>query len=246
MDLFSQDPSRVKRALNALYEDWIASKGKTNNFRVFVDGHRISVSRPFLAVLCVNSNGSKQTSNEQAFANALERVSSPDATACLPPSSGGLLAAILTPLVISSPALRRVAQAQAVYDPIDIEGIAQLLEQRAGLKNLESYEADGSFLSALQLAGLGGEPTPDELEDLVDAFEHPLSASSDLRQLLVAYLLSAAFKDCSIFLSLQINAIREMTLRLKLVDVDLKSMRRLPHYMKLDQQLAQIQLASSS
>ncbi len=38
LDLYSDDPARVRRALDALWTDWITTNGKTNNLRVFCNG----------------------------------------------------------------------------------------------------------------------------------------------------------------------------------------------------------------
>lgn len=41
LDLYSGDQERVSRAIRALWSDWKASCGGTNNIRLFVDGRRV-------------------------------------------------------------------------------------------------------------------------------------------------------------------------------------------------------------
>jgi inositol-pentakisphosphate 2-kinase len=38
MDLYSSDPERVKKALCALWNDWVQSNGTINNLRIFING----------------------------------------------------------------------------------------------------------------------------------------------------------------------------------------------------------------
>ena len=44
LDLFSGSDARVRRALERLWEAWVASRGKVNNLRVFVDGKAVDPS----------------------------------------------------------------------------------------------------------------------------------------------------------------------------------------------------------
>lgn len=48
LDLFAQKEHRMNRAISRLWEDWVASEGQTNNFRVFVDGASVKVSLSLL------------------------------------------------------------------------------------------------------------------------------------------------------------------------------------------------------
>lgn len=166
--------------------------------------------------------------------------------------TGAALVDLLAPVVSTSPVLHRLRQLQSTFDPIDIEGVAQLLRKQCGV-DLAACQAKDSFLAALQDAGLAGEPTRAELEALVDLAPPPLQQqqqqqeggfrqldeTSDVRSLLVAYLLSAAFKDCSFFITFtRRTSSGRRDVAIKLVDVDLKSVCRLPHYYALDRKLA--------
>ena len=56
---------------------------------------------------------------------------------------------------------------------------------------------------------------------------------TSLRQLALAYSLSATFKDCSLFIRISPN----QPPSIKSVDLDIKPLSRLGHYAQLDQQI---------
>lgn len=141
---------------------------------------------------------------------------------------------------------------QSQLDPIDIEGIQRRLKREAGV-DLSDFDAtlSDNFLSRLQAAGLGGEPTEGELHKLAREYRkseeeeeegagRAVSQHSCLRELLVAYLISAAFKDCSFFVKIEYSD-EGVEQRVKMVDLDLKPMKKMPYYYNLDQQLASSQ-----
>lgn len=45
LDLFSNDEVRLAKAVAALWEGWITTKGKANNLRVFLDGEKVSPTK---------------------------------------------------------------------------------------------------------------------------------------------------------------------------------------------------------
>ncbi|KZT52737.1 hypothetical protein CALCODRAFT_501925 [Calocera cornea HHB12733] len=100
LDLYSGEESRVRRALEQLWEDWMATGGRLNNFRVFVRGERVDPSHP----------------------GSLARLER-----CFPLSSAkqALLARLL-PLLLLSPILQRLKHLQRTLDPWDIEGLSAL------------------------------------------------------------------------------------------------------------------------
>lgn len=140
--------------------------------------------------------------------------------------------------------LPRLAHIQSALDPIDIEGLRHIIKDTTGV-DLAASQADQAFLSQCHEANLGGEPTVQELEFLAKLLIESGPSPYVVRQLsvrhrIVAYLLSAAFKDCSLFVRLDFpnRLLSQPVISLKIVDVDLKSICRLPHYFALDQLLA--------
>lgn len=49
LELYSSDPERVKKALYALWDDWIQSNGTINMLRIFVNGKTLDPSEVKLA-----------------------------------------------------------------------------------------------------------------------------------------------------------------------------------------------------
>ena len=45
LELYSSDPERVKKAMYALWDDWVQSKGTINMLRIFVNGRAIDSSQ---------------------------------------------------------------------------------------------------------------------------------------------------------------------------------------------------------
>lgn len=59
------------------------------------------------------------------------------------------------------------------------------------------------------------------------------------RDLLLSYLLSATFKDCSIFIRLARDDNGELTTSVKAIDLDPKPLDRLGKYWKLDREIVE-------
>lgn len=155
------------------------------------------------------------------------------------------LVAILQPTLLDSPVLPKLLRVQSQLDPIDIEGIHRRLKQEVDIDLSEFDSAlSEAFLSRLQAAGLSGEPSEAELRTLATEYRkseegtgQPVSQHSRLRELLVAYLVSAAVKDCSFFVKVEFSPSGAKQ-RVKVVDLDMKPMKKMPYYYALDQQLA--------
>ena len=139
------------------------------------------------------------------------------------PCEEGLIAT-LVPILLSSPVLPRLAASQASLDPLDIEGLAQriLIETGLDLYAGEDGKDDGVELEKQ----LGGQPDVQEWREWLERWqqqqqtEPPPDLASNpeqqhddagaearrvpitLRDQVLAYLLSATFKDCSVFIRL--------------------------------------------
>lgn len=119
---------------------------------------------------------------------------------------------------------------QRMLDPLDIEGLAKLWEQQHPGKPL------GSGCS---------EPTVEEWDSFVEEYlgekdrdlqaewKNPLT--SRLRYYMMAYLLSATFKDCSIILRFSPEA---PVPTISVIDLDPKPMSRLKKWQDLDMEIA--------
>lgn len=145
-----------------------------------------------------------------------------------------LFTSALLPFLTNTPVLRTLNRLQRSLDILDIEGLSKLWSQRHG----ETSSILGSGISDATLA---------EWSAFIDYY---LSAqtrfdpkTTDLEHYLLAYLLSATFKDCSIMIKLDlldINKEQEATVdpqRVKVIDLDPKSVNKLPKWEKLDDQI---------
>ncbi|KAL8293557.1 hypothetical protein RQP46_000258 [Phenoliferia psychrophenolica] len=216
LDLYSGDATRMGVAVDALWAGWVATDGKANNLRLFLNGEQLLPNNADL----------------ERLAAALRIPSS--LAAPLSPNNATHLRdcfkAHLVPALSSSPLLQKLQSAQASLDPLDIEGLTTLLASRPPSESLSS---------------LSSTPQP-TLTDWLD-WSAEWSASSskppaDLpsRTLVLAYLLSATFKDCSIFIRfdtrssplLQVTAV-------KAIDLDPKPIARLVKYFDLDREIVE-------
>ncbi|CAD6932732.1 unnamed protein product [Tilletia controversa] len=188
LDLFSYRPDRVRHALKALFAEWRAAEGSGmfNNLRVFVDGQMINAQAQMDTIshaLGMANVGASLEDVADAFAEAV------------------------APHLLSTSLLRRLSQLQASLDPLDVEGLAKIWRQQTGAEFGSISKHSDSFLLC--------EPTIDEYEDVVQWLfareDAEAEATSDsghkvpelsLRQMALAYLLSASFKDCSLFIRL--------------------------------------------
>jgi len=110
---------------------------------------------------------------------------------------------------------------------LDCEGLAKLVEV--------SPSAD------LDLT----QPTMEDWVSFVDMFLSPKHqihsgfSPSNLRYHLLAYLLSATFKDCSLIIPLHPNRADTENSSIKVVDLETKSVDRIPRWLKLDRKIVQ-------
>ncbi|WFC98500.1 inositol-pentakisphosphate 2-kinase [Malassezia yamatoensis] len=125
--------------------------------------------------------------------------------------------------------LDTLVKAQARLDAIGIEGIATAWDRLTGSR-LEHCTM--GKLSELQTDLLA----PASLEEYKRAAAYPPKAienALDLRTAMIAHLLSATLKDVSFFVDVNSKT------QLHWVDLDPKSVRKLPHYALLDAQISE-------
>ncbi|KAK4706171.1 hypothetical protein P7C70_g28, partial [Phenoliferia sp. Uapishka_3] len=212
LDLYSGDEARMRAAVGALLHNWIASDGKANNLRLFLNGSCIppsEVNREALSTtLCVTQ---ALSSTERVLDNWQNIIDT--------------LQTLLVPALLTSPILPNLRSLQSSLDPLDIEGLETLLSSRSPSESLTSFATSPqpsisdwmSWKSQWEKAG-------------------PVEESSS-RELVLAYLLSATFKDCSIFIRLDTSGSIIKPEAIKAVDLDPKPIARLIKYLELDQEI---------
>jgi len=126
-----------------------------------------------------------------------------------------------------TPILDRISFLQRSLDSLDCEGFARLVEV--------SPSADSDLT----------QPTMEDWLSFVDIFLSPKHqihsgfSPSNLRYHLLAYLFSASFKDCSLIIPLHPNRADTENGGIKIVDLEPKSIGRIPRWLKLDSKIVQ-------
>ncbi|BGP14116.1 hypothetical protein JCM10213_002414 [Rhodosporidiobolus nylandii] len=251
LDLYSSDPERVRSALEKLYVGWVASNGEGNSLRVFLNGERLSPADH------LHVGHLALTLQHLALSSSVSPSQPPEylASASFPLSS--LFSAVLLPALASSPLLSTLKHLQRTLDALDIEGLAALLLEREGV-DLFSPDAD--------LSKLGEQPTLPEWEswlarylpilsparsaspssispsDARDTFATVLAYPSTLtRDAVLACLLSATFKDCSLILRLPLPTPSSEHARasVKAIDLDPEPLARIGKYARMDAEIVE-------
>lgn len=263
LDLFSRKEERIKLAVESLWDSWISSGGSTNNLKVFVGGKTIS-PLPTLQVwghfsVIANAYSYNRSVIEQdSTARTLSPlVNSSDSgeTSSLRDLRSPFVSRV-TNLLVRSPLPARIAQLQRTLDSLDIEGLYESWKRYH--RSLQTSHDDASVPP---LGDREPEPTLDEWETFAVTYleksaysgENTGGDSSDgrtisreeLRYHILAYLMSATFKDCSIILRLA-SASASSSSHLgspieesvTAIDLDPKSVHRLEKWRQLDRDIA--------
>lgn len=159
----------------------------------------------------------------------------------------------LLPVLLQTPVLRILCNLQRSLDALDIEGLfkfwrlVELTEQELHGINTASFPSFHISSSSTHLTSV--EPDITEWTHFLDMylssfakFNHANPAPEHLRLYLLAYLLSATFKDCSIIVRLDrlrpTVPVRDIKPeQIKVIDLDPKDMARLEKWEKLDQEI---------
>ncbi|KAK1215060.1 hypothetical protein PQX77_022350 [Marasmius sp. AFHP31] len=232
LDLFSGDEERVRNALGALYDAWVVSEGKVNNLKVFLGGKVLKVHEKHR--LWDPSEKEKEKDADDALLRTTF-ISS------------------LLPLLTRTPALQVLNRLQRTLDMLDVEGLGKVWEAFH-----RHHHQPGQGVPEL---GEGmEEPTIDEWMGFIDGYleQEPGGATTflpgpppsstgeqqqytqpQLRSFLLAYLLSATFKDCSIMVRMgKLGASDDNgdpdPRNVTIIDLDPKSMTRLRKWEVLD------------
>ncbi|GLB34803.1 putative phosphorylates Ins(1,3,4,5,6)P5 at position 2 to form Ins(1,2,3,4,5,6)P6 (InsP6 or phytate) [Lyophyllum shimeji] len=250
LDLFSGDEGRVKQAICDLWDAWTSSNGAINNLKIFVEGKTIA---PREASLLLSDDVDQKTASEdlrETFVSAL------------------------LPLLLHTPVLRVLSTLQRNLDVLDIEGLSKLwrlAETSAPLYRTttapffqrESVESDEALppsppIGVSSLFLTSPEPAISEWTEFLDMYlsddsaqlNHTNPTPENLRYYLLAYLLSATFKDCSIIVRLHRlrptppNEVKPE--QVTVIDLDPKSMARLRKWERLDQEIVQAYLTAEN
>jgi len=145
----------------------------------------------------------------------------------------------IVPLLVHTPVLRTLAKLQRSLDALDIEGLSKLWALY--------HSQSPSELPSIHVPPLGlisAEPSISDWTNFVDKYlsfhktlDHAHPKVSDLRYYLLAYLLSAIFKDCSIML--RINTGDDTADSVTVIDLDPKSIDRLGRWEALDKEIVE-------
>lgn len=144
----------------------------------------------------------------------------------------------ILPFLTNTPTLRILNKLQRTLDILDVEGLSQLWKRSHSSTNdigVDAPEPDLAEWTSFIDTYISNEA---DLSPTVPQPEH-------LRHYLLAYLLSATFKDCSIMV--QMDLLRPSTQpllgvdpsRVTVIDLDPKSMDRLKKWQKLDSKIVE-------
>jgi len=221
LDLYSGKEERIRCALQALWDDWLASSGTINNLRVFANGKLVEPTEPH-----------SLNTLAQKLSNKIHNVPLVSAT-----KLRDYFVDTLLPLLVNTSVLRTLSSLQRSLDPLDIEGLAALWD-RSHPQSPSPMFGEGE-----------PEPTQDEWAHFVEEYLSRTASMADVGQLkprpgelryyCLAYLLSATFKDCSIMITMpppvEGGGITQPSI--KIIDLDVKSVSRLSKWQKLDQEI---------
>ncbi|KAH7920689.1 hypothetical protein BV22DRAFT_1039549 [Leucogyrophana mollusca] len=218
LDLYSGNRERVAKAVHDLWSGWCASDGSLNNCRLFAKGKMVKMSDPSAMKLLSESLATEGELShlESSFTNAI------------------------LDLLIDSPVLRTISYLQRSLDPLDIEGLATLCRR--------SHHTASELASTFSTLASGvPEPYFSDWEDFIHVFktrysswDHTVPNCDHLKHYLMAYLLSATFKDCSIILRPILPSGKSSSGgTVTIIDLDVKSMGSLAKWEKLDREIVE-------
>ncbi|PPQ93233.1 hypothetical protein CVT25_015231 [Psilocybe cyanescens] len=242
LDLFSGDEGRIIKAICSLWDGWVASDATANNLKIFARGKFVTPSEAKLMLKNDACAGVELNAIRDAFAITL-----------------------LRPL-FQTPILHIISRLQRTLDVLDIEGLSKLWRETESSAPLYRTtfapffkQKDPASQSIPPSTPIGVSslflqaPEPD-ISDWINFLDNYLSpdkskldhsnpSPENLREYLMAYLLSATFKDCSIIIKLDfldlLNPPEEDTSdSVTIIDLDPKSMKKLKSWEKLDQEIA--------
>ncbi|GAA5900671.1 inositol-pentakisphosphate 2-kinase [Sporobolomyces salmoneus] len=138
---------------------------------------------------------------------------------------------LLVPALLSSPLLANLCQLQSSLDSLDVDGLASRISTELNI-DLSDPSVD--------LSPLGPQPTVEEWQSFLSTFRQTPTSQLDLRQLVLSYLLSATFKDCSIIVRPSTSSnLGQEEATLKAIDLDPKPIKKLAKWYELDRAIVE-------
>lgn len=153
-----------------------------------------------------------------------------------------MLQELLRRILIKDPILTKLKTIQKTLDSFDIEHIVQLYHQQddqGGIENIVHWE---SVITRYHQRLSCSKSDTDVL---------PAITADELNQRIFEYVLSMTFKDCSVMINVspctngdtynQITLTNDQIFNydIKVIDIDLKSMNKIPFWYELDQSIVQ-------
>ena len=158
----------------------------------------------------------------------------------------------MTLILRDHPVLTKISETQRSLDPLDIEGLSTLV---AGKSAAEYPNEPLPIVDAPEVQG-GEDPTLEEWRRFLDAHSHhklkddpsgtpadfkaPTHGMSQKRHYLLAYLLSATFKDCSIIIRGHEDNVKSAAVTI--IDLDSKDLGRMGKWEELDRKVVKCTL----
>lgn len=166
---------------------------------------------------------------------------------CVADSHCSPLCTSLARALVASPLLRTLARLQASLDALDIEGLATLLLEHPSTQADLFAPADRA---AAEVAKLGPQPSLAEWEALLARLGPALSRGPEAtaqalregspRDAVLAYLLSATLKDCSLIVRFPPAAEGgQGSVSVKAIDLDPKPIARMAKYARMDREIVE-------
>jgi inositol-pentakisphosphate 2-kinase len=138
----------------------------------------------------------------------------------------------LLPYILHTPLLSCISKLQRCLDSLDCEGFAKLaMMESAGLDNGRNVISSNTNFT---------EPSMEDWELFVSKFlsldcqKYFDFCTSNLHYHMLAYILSATFKDCSLMIPLCSDKLNPKLERIKVIDLGIKSIHKIPSWLELD------------
>ncbi|KAF8911032.1 inositol-pentakisphosphate 2-kinase [Gymnopilus junonius] len=236
LDLFSGDESRMTKAISSLWNAWAASNGSINNLKIFARGKVVKPSEAW------------RTLKDEVTAEDLDSIRR-------------AFTVSLVRRLLATPILSILSQLQRDLDSLDIEGLSKLwrtaetsLYRKAFVASSENAISDSNSISseAIDIGSISmGDLSISDWIDFLDTYtsrdklnlDHANPAPEHLKYYAMAYLLSATFKDCSIFVKLDfLDPLHTHEAEgnfgcVTVVDLEPKNMKKISVWQELDQEI---------
>ncbi|KAI0053898.1 hypothetical protein FA95DRAFT_1551673 [Auriscalpium vulgare] len=235
LDLFSGTPERVSQAVAGLFTSWQKAEGSFNNLRIFFHGRVVNAADVHSVLKWAQATlECEDDSSFPAIQKAFTRK--------------------LVPLLLETQALQTLAYLQRTFDALDIEGLAKIVGSCSSPATTSKADSHVSAFDGLDPARKKvscftsahfAEPSMDEWTSFVEGFisqsklpGDPTNPDiNDLRSYILAYLLSASFKDCSIIVPISHISSTAIENTVKVIDLDTKSVEKFTQWDSLDREI---------